>query len=212
MAPSTRALLNYRTGGYIGMETKFIDHEYGSTTVNFVIPTSLTDPAVGSLSAISQGDGESNRDGRKVTLKSIHINGNVTRTSGTNSSRVRLLLVHDSQTNGSALSPEDVLLIPTSATALATYAFRNLQHTSRFKVLYDKTFTLTPSLGFDGVSAVSNTPEVNFKINKKLNMPVTYKDTSADVANITDNSLHLMCVTDSTGVVLQYNVRTRFVG
>lgn len=217
MRPTTRALLNYRIGGYLGIENKFVDHQVTQIAVTNDLATAGVDPAVGCLCAMAQGDGESDRDGRKVTLKSIHIHGSIQHKSDeSKGANVRFMLVQDTQTNGSAFDPTEVLKVPPNPATHSVHAFRNLQHSSRYKVLYDKTFVSNPQIAFNNnLSRMqSNEQRNSFRINRTLNIPVIYNGTTSALANITDNSFHVLCISDHTSseVFVQYDVRTRFVG
>lgn len=209
-----------RTGGFLGIETKFIDYTYAGA-----IPATLTggeaDPpgagaqtTPGSISAIAQGDGESNRDGRKCTLTSLHIKGNV----GINADAtgislpniIRVIVVWDTQTNGAQLNAEDVFL----AASHKEFSFRNLQFSKRFRVLKDATFVINPTAAAgDGTSLDSAAHFRTFKWNFKLDIPVIHSGTTAVIASITDNSLHVLAWAATTGLsTLNYESRVRFVG
>ena len=207
---------NNRIGGFLGIEKKFIDYEYDAAVVD-TVAGSEADPATAlSLTATAQGDGESNRDGRKVRLVSVHMRGHIqfeAVADGTAAEYVRILVVHDKQTNGAQFNAEDVLKDPTNAD-LDTDAFRNLQYTQRFTVMKD--FWVRSgnrTYAFD-----SNTPAgaaVPFKVNINLgNMPVTYTGSTAAIGSIADNSIHVMaiCNEGSSNATLKYLSRCRFVG
>lgn len=202
--------LNARTAGFLGIENKFVDYEVTAGNIQQTVGASGADPAgPDCLNAIEQGDGENQRDGRKVTLKSIHIRGKVESQANT-ACQVRIVLVHDTQTNGATIDPANVLLPPVSGT-LATHAFRNLQYSKRFRILYDRKWVINPQPVFNAVTVSSNQDKI-FKIDKNLNIAVNFTGTTPVVANIADNSLHLMAITDSAPVQLQYTSRCRFVG
>lgn len=205
----------------LGVEKKFIDYEYDAVIVE-TVAGSEADPATAlSLTATAQGDGESNRDGRQVRLLSCHLRGEVQfdpldqATPGL-AQCVRILVVLDKQTNGAQFNAEDVLADPANAD-LDVHAFRNLQYTQRFRVLKDFTvrqpaFTAV----WDSDSTLKAGAQVPFKCNIDLgNMPVTYTGTSAAIASIADNSIHVLAIasTTSTGsATLKYISRVRFVG
>lgn len=208
---------NARTGGFMGLETKFIDYSY-SGAISTTITGAEADPAtVDTLSAIAQGDGESNRDGRKCVLTSLHIRGDVqfdsinAAASGSTPAPdvCRVAVVWDTQSNGAQLNAEDVFLPATHV----EHAFRNLQYTKRFKVLYDECFEMVPSaMGGNGTTASLVGDRKVFKINKALKVPVLHDGTTASMANITDNSLHVIAFGSSTGMTLTYESRVRFQG
>lgn len=215
-----RTLVNPRTGGFLGIESKFIDYTFDDTIVTTNTSAEMDPPGAGaqttpgSISAIAQGDGESNRDGRKCTLTSVHLRGTVTQdaSSGTslnNGGIVRLALVQDTQTNGVQLNSENVFLTATNV----ELAFRNLQFSKRFKVLMSKLIVFNKTAGAgDGTADDSPAFVVPFTFNKKVNIPVIHNGTTAVVAAITDNSLHIVAFASTAAVNLKYESRVRFVG
>ncbi len=210
---------NIRTGGFVGIETKFFDVEDNNDA--FTATWATMEPATTNLTAIAQGDGESNRDGRKYAIKSIHIRGFIevpaqeSQTAPIADQYCRIALVWDTQTNGAALTATDVM---DGGQAEDTLAFRNLQFTKRFKVLFDKSITVLVARTNMNEGAVnlfaSPLTRVPFKFNKVFNPPiqVLMSGTTADIANVTDNSIHMIGVSESTVATLSYQCRTRFVG
>lgn len=205
--------------GFLGIETKFFDTE--ATNDAFTTTWATMEPATTNLTAIAQGDGESNRDGRLYAIKSIHIKGFVTTAIVESSSTplgdeaVRFCLVHDTQTNGAQLTATDVM---DGGGGVDILAFRNLAFTKRFKVLFDETLNIKQaravmSEGGVNLFATGISREM-FKINKIFNPPimVTMSDTGADIANVTDNSIHMIGVGRTGNGLLTYQCRVRFVG
>jgi len=202
----------------LGAESKFIDYYITDATVVTTTASSEQDPAtVNCLNATAVGDGESNRDGRKVMLQSVYIKGQVygnplpDEGDTPTSASVRLLLVLDKQTNGVQFSAEDVLLNTSGSDVLS---MRNLQYTSRFKVLKDITYDLPVVTSTDGSGTNSGTAAgQSFSIFEKLNVPCTFTDTTALISSIMDNSLHVMAIVSAgSSVKLSYQSRVRFVG
>lgn len=213
-APLKR-MQNMRTGGYLGIEKKFKDHTLDSTVVSLtnLLSSSLHDPPSGSLCTIAQGDGESERDGKKVTLKTLLVTV-ILRTADNVGveNAIRLLVVKDTQSNGAQLTPSYVLESPPQTIdTLSTH--RNLQYTTRFNVLYDKIHYLktTP---FYSTQVSGSSPIKVIKLAFDLNNTVVnYTDTSASISNIMDNSYHLMAVADRNATVtMSYSSRVRFIG
>jgi len=219
MRSSARARSNLRTGGFIGIENKFYDTGINSTTVPQTTAGAEMDPAanVSCLNAIAQGDGESNRDGRQCKLTSIQVKGYVARGTSSDgadvaiSPLVRVLIVWDKQTNGVQLNSEDVLQ---DAAFDDVNSLRNAQYMRRFQVLYDQTFELGPlTAGTDGANTISQAgPTKRFDFYKKINIPVNFTGTTADIANITDNSIHVMAIASGGSCTIGYQARVRFVG
>jgi len=209
---------NVRTAGFLGIEKKFYDSELAGTAIAVGTAGSEVDPAgnLKCLNAITQGDGESSRDGRKCMLKSVQVRGNIYVTGLADQADaasglvVRVLMVHDKQTNGAQLNAEDVL----KDAGADINDMINMQYSRRFRILYDRTFSLRPvSTMTDGAATGSIAYEqMPFKIFKSLNMPVNYTGTTEDIANITDNSLHMIAIAGGAGANITYTARVRFVG
>ncbi len=214
---------NYRTGGYIDMENKFVDYRVDDDAFTTVwAGGEMEDGTALSLTAVAQGDGESQRDGRVYRVNSVFVHGTIVVPANEASGNpisdevARLALVWDKQTNGAQLNAEDVFL--TIAAADDVDSFRNLQFTKRFQVLADKKFRVNvTSAGMNegGVNTFANGEvKFNFRMSHVFKKPikVTCKGTTAAIASIVDNSIHLIGTATSTAVLLNYASRVRFTG
>lgn len=209
---------NRRTGGYLGLEKKFLDMEYDAA-VSATVAGSEADPTTFlSLNSIAQGDGESNRDGRHCKLRSIYISGNILfagldQATPTTLPYITMLLIRDRQTNGAQFNAEDVLKDPSNLD-LETNAMVNLQHYKRFNIV--KRFRIqmrAASSTWDGTSTLAGGQIVPFTMFKNVNDDIHFIGTTAVVANISDVSYHLICIgTPGIAANLRYIARTRFVG
>lgn len=211
--------VNYRIGGFLGKEVKYVDHLYDAAT-STTIQGSEADPATAlALNATAQGDGENSRDGRHAQFSSLHIRGVLTWAANANATTpevpgfVRLMVVLDTQTNGAQFSAEDVLE-DTGDDDLDAVSLRNLQNTQRFKVLKD-IYLRRPTLvgSFDGTStdyAACNQP---FAIDlSKLSIKTTYSGSTAVIGAIADNSVHVIAIRNGTNAcTLRYTSRMRFI-
>lgn len=208
-----------------GIELKYFDTSLGGTSVPAPGDSSAGefDPVtLLALNAVKQGDTEQDRDGRKITMKSIHVNGiilyapQINQTAADNIGEVFIALVQDTQTNGAQLNSEDVYTNPSADPILAACPFRNLQFTKRFKVLKTKTIRMPqPTVAFDGTNIEQGAQDVPFKFNVNLNdLQTTFSGTASLVSNIVDNSLHLVAFANRTELApaIAYNARLRFVG
>lgn len=227
IAPAAR-FRNTRTGGFLGQELKFYDTSLAASAI--LAPTDAgggeQDPsATIVLNSVVQGDGEQQRDGRRITMKSIYINGLVScgtqngQSAADGPSYCFIALVLDTQTNGATITSENVFTNKSATALLAASPMRNLQYVDRFKVLQIKKVMLTNpnmtnDLGSTG-GVIQNALQRPFKMYKNLsNTVVTYKGTTETVANITDNSLHIIAYASGVSLVptLSYNSRLRFMG
>jgi len=222
---SARQVSNLRIGGFMGIELKYADFARSLLTV--VSPVAavggVVDPATFlALNAIAQGDGESQRDGKQINLKSCYVTGCIdipaliNQTTAKNIPTVYIALVCDKQTNGAQLTSELVFQNPSAASSTAASPLRNMQYTSRFDVLDSCVVELEqPAVSWDGTNLETSGSRAPFKLSWTGDMMVQYTGTTATVATIQDNSLHLIAFAgpDATATpTISYNARVRFVG
>lgn len=215
-----------RAGQLLSIEKKFYDQK--------LINAALTSPADAtggehnpsatiSLNTVVQGDGESNRDGRQIVMKSVTVKGNIlvpaqtTQTVLDVATTVFIALVQDTQTNGALLNSEDVFTNPGANAQTATQVFRNLKFIKRFKVLKVVQLEL-PQPESQQVSSgaiVVGGYQVPWSLFKSLaNVKVNYSSTSESIVNIVDNGLNIVawCSNTSTAPAISYHSRLRFLG
>lgn len=221
---------NIRTGGLLGVETKFLDCALANgTPSSSAIGTggemNPSSGCTGCLSAPGQGDGAQQREGNKIALKSILVKGcaSVPAVAGESAanagSSLFVALVLDTQTNGATLNSEDVFQNPISTPVGNIILQRNMSYTSRFKVLSSKIIPIRADMWFDGIDGNNQGYQVPFTLKKDLNgmiVKFVVGTTTADVTNVIDNSLHILCFQTVAGGVpaplLAYSSRLRFVG
>ncbi len=216
---------NARIGGFMGIELKFYDQLLTSSALT--APTNASggehDPsATVLLNTVTQGDGESERDGRQIKMRKISIRGLITyaaqvnQTAGDNACAIMIALVLDKQTNGATITSENVFINPSASGTLAPQAFNNLQFIKRFKVLKRIEFNLPqPEMTYDGTNVEQSGEHIPWEMHVDLNnLEVNYSGITENVSNIVDNSLHVIAYCSSTNLVPQifYNSRLRFVG
>jgi len=219
-------------GGQIVADNHYFDAEKASAAL-LAIATSWAgselDAQVGGgptellcLFAPTQGDDISNRTGRKCFVKKIRMHGNINVPAQTGQTtldmppRVRLILYCDKQTNGTQSQGEDV--INSGGATLAASMFQNTQNFGRFKVFKDKVFTLANTAAVNDTGAtggvVQGATKRDFKFSVNVNMWVNFNATNGGtVADIVDNSFHLIGISDSStaAAVISYKVRTTFL-
>ncbi len=222
-SPTVAMASNIRTGGYLAIENKFVDYNVTAKVIGATWAGGELDDATAlSLSAAGQGDSESQRDGRVYTINSIHLRGAISQLNVESQTTpladiiVRLVLVWDTQSNGAQLNAEDVML--TVASAEDYRSFRNLQFSKRFIVLKDKTMTLQVARANTNEGAANlfanGAVKTMFKMNKsfKKGIKVRTTGTNATVSVTSDNSLHLIGVSESGTTIIDYSSRCRFSG
>nr|WAE42705.1 MAG: capsid protein [Cressdnaviricota sp.] len=124
-------------------EIKYVDIAATSITARLY----STPPTATVLNIPVQGAAPYNRIGSKVMNKSLRICGYLTVNATTVQDFVRILVVYDRQTNGSAPSWTSVIQATTSAGAQSNYTIDglNMDNRERFKVLLDDK-VYTPSV------------------------------------------------------------------
>lgn len=224
-APAARAAV-FRN--YLAMETKFYDTAKIATNVaaSIALTGGEYDPALpaGSdcISAPGQGDTSQNRDGKKIILKNVQIKGLINRPlteDGVNpplADTINVYLVQDTQTNGQATNSEDVYKNGTGDVNGTACAIRNLDFGPRYRVLKHETFDMsarTMSAEGDNLHSTAgiDTPFDWFVDLKDL--PVSFNaGTTPVVANVIDNSLHVIAFSTAGLCSITYNARIRFQG
>lgn len=201
--------------GAFGSETKFADSELTATALTTSWVT-LNPTTKNSLTAVAQGTTESTHLGRTMYMTSFHMKGDFflptveADVDITNDATVRYVIVMDTDTKGTEVSATDVM---DAGQTDDVHAFRNLQHTSRLKVLTDKTFTMRPFVVAQGaVDLFANGARrrhFQYNITFKKPVRVLFSGTTAVVASIVDNSLHFCAISNSTYSV-EYQCRLRF--
>jgi hypothetical protein len=147
--------------------------------------------AVSVISGIAEGTGHDERVGTRAFVSSIDVKLWLTSDTSTPDDHcdfARVMLVQDKQANGAtSLTIGD--LLDTASAYDKTTAFRNLENTQRFKVLYDKRFKLSSY-----TTAGPNCQSVN--IHKKFpgGLRVTYDTSDTAGTSIKSNDVWLVFV------------------
>ncbi len=213
-----------RTGGFTGIERKFYD-----TSLIGAALTAPTDATGGEhdqsaticMNSITQGDGESQRDGRKCTVQSAYVKGVINcpaqanQTATDAASKIYIALVLDTQTNGAQLNSEDVFKNDGANAITAASPMRNMQFTQRFRILDTAELVMqNPNISWDGTNMEQQGLVSPFQLSSNIEFSSQYSGTTESVANITDNSLHIIAYCNENGLAptISYNARVRFVG
>ncbi len=207
-----------------GTELKFYDQKLVGAALTAPTDASGAEhnpSSILNLTTMAQGDGESNRDGRKALVKSVYVTGNISVAAQINQTAVDvgasiyIALVHDKQTNGAQLDSEKVFTNPGATAVTAANPLRNLKFSARFKIL-DRVEIQLPQGEpvYDGTNIEIGGFHVPFKLSWRGAMPIIYNNTTETVASITDNSIQIVAYCNSVTQVpaISYNSRTRFVG
>lgn len=188
-----------------------------ATTINLgsaavATPLCLFAPTVGA--ALNQ------RIGRKVKVMkikaicTISIGAQAAQSTGDTGTNIRMMLVMDQQTNAAQMT--GVQLMNSASTGATTVnSFQNPNNFGRFRVLKEKRFAMSnpnitgsPTTGdviSDGLKRVFKM-NVNFKVPVEVHFNATNGGT---VADIVDNSFHIVIGCDSTALAPALSYYTR---
>jgi len=180
------------------------------------------DPGGGAncLNWLQEGTSKTTRIGRIISVKKIYVTGRVefgAYSSATEPTQgaIQVYLVWDKQTNGAQLNSEDVFTLPVGLAEFCTTHVRNMDRSKRFKVL--RKFEVFEDMG----SLTSDTLDVfqlpyrwvpfEFIVDN-LNIKVLYSGNAGTVADIVDNSFHILafCSVAAPTKYIQYNCRIYF--
>lgn len=223
--------MNAATMGFMGIEKKFLDTAIETTaiTANDALTGGEYDPPGGAsgclntLSAPSRGDGPQQRNGQRIRLKSLVFKGKVFRPPATaaaagGNTEVFVALVLDKQSNGAQLSSEDVFTNPVGIIGVDNAGnacpLRNLLTSSRYRVLKSQVYRFNNhAITYNGVNldVAGESYTMDWYIPLEINVEFN-NNTAADVANVVDNSIHVIAFASATGCSIAYNSRVRFVG
>lgn len=178
------------------VNVEFKNHDIQATSDALAIT-----PAITQLTNIAIGDTTNTRDGSNLKLVSLLFNYTLISSASAVSTHVRVMLVHDRQTNEAIYAIAD-LLADTSANDNIVSP-RNLDNGHRFNVLYDRVHSLS----------VGGNSTKNYKFFKKLQLKIRYDNAAAAITSLTQSSLSLVTMTNEpTNVpVITHNIRLRYV-
>jgi len=222
---------NAVTAGYLGLEIKYFDTYFAATTLAAPTTPGTTQRAnpatLLSLNAVSTGDGPSNRDGKKIRLRSLYIKGTIYRAAVEDQAAPQepiagyVACVLDKQCNAAEIAPDQVYRNPMGAAIGNSCLFRNLEYSDRYRILRDQVFSFGagPQSAY-ALDKISNGGAMkHFEWYIPLNFDTlfnTVNPTAATIADIVTNAIGMVATaTISSGnntLVLTYNCRLRFVG
>jgi len=163
-------------------------------------PQTLCAPTVGA--ALNQ------RVGRKITIHKVKVHGTVSipaqggQAAADPATKIRLVLVLDQQTNAAQMTGAQLFNDATAAITTIN-AFQNPNNFGRFRVLKDKYINFS-NMNLAGSPATADVIQAsarfNFKFQVNFKQPLTVHFNATNggtVADIVDNSLHMLCATDN---------------
>ncbi len=191
-------------------ESKFFD-----TTRALSATTTAGAITNASLNIIPEGNGQSDRTGRKVTINSLFVHGTIkvptTTVAADTSDAVRVIFYQDKQANGATATVANLL-------AAADFrAFYNLSNKSRFIVLKDVKVALAVQAG----SGRGTTDTLSYGENQRwfnvaktgLNIPIEYDDsaTGGELTTQRSNNLGVLVISESAKSSVGYIARVRYM-
>jgi len=215
------------TRGLLDVEYKFFD-----TSLTAAALTAPTDFSGGEhdqsasvcLTVPSQGDSALQRDGKQIVGKYLVIKGQIYSLAGEGdldpptSTQCYIAVVLDTQTNGAQLNSEDVFKNTGGTAAANAFPIKNLLFGKRFRILRDKQIifqnTSHAFAAANNFSRSGRSSTFDFYIPLK-NLKINFNGgTTSDVANVIDNSIHIVAFCNSTtnAPTLTYQARFRFIG
>lgn len=207
------------------MELKFFDT--GLATGTLAAPTDMTggehNPSgTVNLSAVAQGDGPSDRDGKQIIMKSIHVQGVIQIPSQASTTSLDVMptcyvaIVMDKQTNGGIVVSEQIFKQTQATSATAGSPFRNLLFSKRYWVVKSTQIEMgQPAAAGNGTNASIGGFQTPFNLHADLrNTVANFSAVEGTIANEVDSGLNLIafCSTVGSAPVIIYGSRLRFVG
>jgi hypothetical protein len=123
---------------------RYAEDEVAATTLTNAIATSVVMPPIGeNFYQMAQGDGDDKRDGRKIRPVLFQLSGHLTWPTITSSVPkddrlyTRIMLVHDSQWNGSSAANPGAVLSTTGAAIGGELSMQSVINAERYTILKD---------------------------------------------------------------------------
>lgn len=197
-----------RVAGYygryapLGQELKFFDTTIANTTIG-----SVGSIHSDSLVEIPQGVTESQRVGRKCTIKSLHLRFVASLISTTTAANaddgLRVIVYHDKQCNGATAAVTDIL-------ETADYlSYNNLSNKNRFRILYDE-FCDISAQAAGGSTFTTGTVAKTWSKHLPMNLPIEFSATTGAITEIRSNNIGILAISDNGAMNLRTTARVRF--
>lgn len=187
-------------------ELKFHDVDLNSGLLGILSPMTIQH-----LTIIPIGNGESQRIGRKISIRSIRVQGTLELRAhtliGLTTGQVVVRLVQDTQTNGTQFSATDLLDTD------QFQSFRKLSETSRFKILYEKTFNLSAGGATEVAGALETTKysrPVNVAVKVKIPMEYSSLVDTGEVGSVRSNNVYWTTQASHASCTITARARLRY--
>lgn len=164
---------------------RFLNVEFKHHDVKATIQAISDTPLIVELTNISQGDTDTTRVGAQIKLSQLNIKLDAIINSSASPTFLRVMLIKDKQTNQLPYAASDLLEDISISDSIVSPL--NLHNKFRFRVLYDRVYTL---------SAAGGEPLRYFQINKILNDKIRYDASSGTIGDLTSTSYSLLLVSN----------------
>ncbi len=164
------------------------------------------------INIIPQGVTEITRVGRKCTIKrigwryTVNLPESDAQATPASADTVRVILYMDKQANGATAAVTNIL------ESADFQSFNNLANSMRFRVLMDRTHSMSYSgMASDGAGVVSQANTFNtFTFFKKCNIPLEFNAATGAIGEIRSNNLEVLLISSSGTASFASKFRLRF--
>lgn len=164
------------------------------------------------LNELVQGTGESERIGRKVTVRSIEMRGATRLISDAaplaGHCIVRIILYVDKQTNGATATP--TLLLKEATAAHVYRAPYNLSNAGRFTILMDKSIGLNATAALGGGAGATFEAQKMLRFKKRCAIPLEFDSTLGAITEIRSNNLGVLVIGSNAHADVHMTWRLRY--
>jgi len=199
----------FRTGGFYGASQRSPLERKSIDAANAVVNLS-TAGSVTLINGVATGTDFTARIGRRINVVTIQLRAyfDIADTSSADVDATRVMIVEDLQSNGVIATIAQIL----ADTAGNTHPMNhlNLDNRQRFRVHYDKQFSLgLYSAAADGF--YNKQPTINFY--KKCNIPVEFSGTTAGIGSIASGAIYLVTLGSAAAATwkMSFVPRCRFI-
>lgn len=195
-------------GRYAGRDSELKFHDVDLDDAVITLGGQITE----TINIIPQGVTESQRIGRKCTIKQIlwHYQLNLPEADAVanppNPDAVRVIMYLDKQANGAAAAVTDII------ESADWQSFRNLANSSRFTILLDRMVQMNyDTMASDGAGLVS-TSKVNWDLTfyKNCNIPLEFNSTTGAMSEIRSNNLGVLLLGQNGVAGFGSKIRLRY--
>ncbi len=191
---------------YEAPEVKFHD-----LTVTDALVAAGANIAKDSCNLITAGTGESERIGRKITIRGIEWRYGIELKIATDpakaSDMIRVILYQDKQANGVTAAAGDIM------EDLSWSSMYNLTNRDRFRILFDKVHQLNATAGGGNGSTLDvYNHQVNHVFKKRLKIRIEYSGAAATMTNIRSNNIGVLLLSKDGVCLFDSRMRISFTG